>query len=213
MNEGGRRRDGRAGSSIVCEVALSLVLLMGAAVMLRSLHGAAPRRRGVRSENVLTTACVAAGDAIPNACADQRVLRHGAAARPGASRCARQRARSTTCRRRAARCSRSCSRDMLSSCRAISRRSRFARSPQAICASMSIPVLRGRDVVDGDVEVLLVSRATAKLLWGEADPIGRRITLAAPVEDGQQGSDRHRRRRQAGRTLGCRCSDCLRVHA
>ena len=43
--------------------------------------------------------------------------------------------------------------------------------------AMSIPVLRGRDVAPGDVEVMLVSRAAAKLLWGDADPIGQRVTL------------------------------------
>jgi predicted permease len=43
--------------------------------------------------------------------------------------------------------------------------------------AMRIPVLRGRDIADNDVEVLLVSRAAAKLLWGEVDPIGRHATL------------------------------------
>jgi putative ABC transport system permease protein len=43
--------------------------------------------------------------------------------------------------------------------------------------AMSIPVLRGRDVEAADVEVMLVSRGAAKLLWGEADPIGQRVTL------------------------------------
>src|SRR6185295_9138518 len=43
--------------------------------------------------------------------------------------------------------------------------------------AMTIPVLRGRDVAATDNEVLLVSRAAAKLLWGDDDPIGRRITL------------------------------------
>jgi putative ABC transport system permease protein len=43
--------------------------------------------------------------------------------------------------------------------------------------AMSIPVLRGRDVAEGDVDVLLVSHAAAKLLWGDADPIGQRVTL------------------------------------
>ena len=46
--------------------------------------------------------------------------------------------------------------------------------------SMQIPIVRGRDVADGDSEVVLVSRSAAKLLWGEADPIGRRVTL--PLE-------------------------------
>jgi predicted permease len=43
--------------------------------------------------------------------------------------------------------------------------------------TMSIPLLRGRDVAEGDVDVMLVSRAAAKLLWGDDDPIGRRVTL------------------------------------
>nr|MDQ3069429.1 ABC transporter permease [Acidobacteriota bacterium] len=38
--------------------------------------------------------------------------------------------------------------------------------------AMSIPVLRGRDVEERDAEAVLVSRAAAKLLWGEGDPIG-----------------------------------------
>jgi len=46
--------------------------------------------------------------------------------------------------------------------------------------TMRVPLLRGRDVGDSDVEVMLVSRAAAKLLWDDADPIGRRVTL--PLE-------------------------------
>ncbi len=45
--------------------------------------------------------------------------------------------------------------------------------------AMGIPVLRGRDLVETDAEVLLVSRAAAKLYWGEDDPIGRRAILPA----------------------------------
>jgi predicted lysophospholipase L1 biosynthesis ABC-type transport system permease subunit len=44
---------------------------------------------------------------------------------------------------------------------------------------MGIPVRRGRDVVDSDADVLLVSQAAAKLYWGADDPIGRRATLPA----------------------------------
>jgi putative ABC transport system permease protein len=43
--------------------------------------------------------------------------------------------------------------------------------------TMTIPILQGRDVADGDVEVMLVSRSAAKLLWGDDNPIGRRVTL------------------------------------
>jgi putative ABC transport system permease protein len=43
--------------------------------------------------------------------------------------------------------------------------------------AMGIPVLRGRDVLDSDAEVLLVSQDAAKLYWGADDPIERRATL------------------------------------
>jgi putative ABC transport system permease protein len=43
--------------------------------------------------------------------------------------------------------------------------------------AIQIPLFRGRDVQDSDVDVMLVSRAAAKLLWGEADPIGHTATL------------------------------------
>jgi putative ABC transport system permease protein len=45
---------------------------------------------------------------------------------------------------------------------------------------MRVPLLRGRDVAATDTDVMLVSRDAAKLLWGDADPIGRRVTL--PLE-------------------------------
>ncbi|HEY7474324.1 MAG TPA: FtsX-like permease family protein, partial [Vicinamibacterales bacterium] len=43
--------------------------------------------------------------------------------------------------------------------------------------AMGIPLLGGRDVRAGDVDVMLVSRAAAALLWGGADPIDHRATL------------------------------------
>jgi putative ABC transport system permease protein len=46
--------------------------------------------------------------------------------------------------------------------------------------TMDIPLMRGRDVAYGDVEVMLVSRGAAKLLWGDADPVGQRVRL--PLE-------------------------------
>ena len=45
--------------------------------------------------------------------------------------------------------------------------------------AMGIPVLSGRDVLDSDANVLLVSEYAAKLYWGADDPIGRRATLPA----------------------------------
>jgi len=45
--------------------------------------------------------------------------------------------------------------------------------------ALGIPVLRGRDVLDSDADVLLVSQDAAKLYWGADDAIGRRATLPA----------------------------------
>jgi predicted permease len=44
-------------------------------------------------------------------------------------------------------------------------------------ATMRVPIVRGRDITESDDNVMLVSRATAKLLWGDDDPIGRRVSL------------------------------------
>ena len=43
--------------------------------------------------------------------------------------------------------------------------------------ALKIPVLRGRDILENDGEVMLVSQDAAKLYWGTADPIGRRAAL------------------------------------
>jgi putative ABC transport system permease protein len=43
--------------------------------------------------------------------------------------------------------------------------------------AMNIPIFRGRDVAANDGDVLLVSRDAARLLWGNEDPVGRRATL------------------------------------
>jgi putative ABC transport system permease protein len=42
---------------------------------------------------------------------------------------------------------------------------------------MQIPIVRGRDFADSDVESVLVSRNAARLLWGDVDPVGKRVTL------------------------------------
>jgi len=46
--------------------------------------------------------------------------------------------------------------------------------------TMRLPLLRGQDVAENDTNVVLVSRATAKLLWGDVDPIGHEVRL--PLE-------------------------------
>jgi predicted permease len=43
--------------------------------------------------------------------------------------------------------------------------------------TMRVPLLHGRDFTADDVNAMLVSRAAAKLLWGDVDPIGRQARL------------------------------------
>src|SRR5206468_1422342 len=45
-------------------------------------------------------------------------------------------------------------------------------TPPGYLRAMGIPVLRGRDILDSDAEVLLVSQDAAKLYWGADDAIG-----------------------------------------
>jgi putative ABC transport system permease protein len=46
--------------------------------------------------------------------------------------------------------------------------------------AMRVPLLRGRDFAADDVNAMLVSGAAAKLLWGDVDPVGRQARL--PLE-------------------------------
>ena len=43
--------------------------------------------------------------------------------------------------------------------------------------TMQVPLRRGRDVSDADQEALLVSASAARLLWGDKDPVGTRVTM------------------------------------
>ncbi len=53
--------------------------------------------------------------------------------------------------------------------------------------TLHIPMLRGRDFTDSDIDgapnVMIVSRTTARTLWGDADPIGRTIRRIADRKD------------------------------
>jgi putative ABC transport system permease protein len=54
-------------------------------------------------------------------------------------------------------------------------------------AALEIPLLRGRDFTDADTigapEVMIVSRATARTMWGDEDPIGRTVRRVADGKD------------------------------
>jgi putative ABC transport system permease protein len=53
--------------------------------------------------------------------------------------------------------------------------------------TVRMPILRGRDFTDSDTDkapsVMIVSRATARTLWGDDDPIGRTIRRVADRKD------------------------------
>jgi putative ABC transport system permease protein len=161
---------------IVCEVALSVVLLMGAAVMLRSLVALRTVDAGFDSQGVLT---------MRVSLADTRYSKP--AQRTAFFDTAIERLRALP---------------GVTAAGAIDDLPLMGGSVQPIVVegrpellprdqptvqvraitpgylrAMSIPVVRGRDVEPGDVEVLLVSRGAAKLLWGDGDPIGQRVTL------------------------------------
>jgi predicted permease len=179
LKEGGRH-EGAAGVRtrrllIVCEVGLSLVLLMGAAVMLRSLASLRNVDAGFDPTGVLTM-----NVSLPD-------MRYEKAQRTAFFETTLQRIRALP---------------GVQSAGAIDDLPLLGGSVQPIVLegrpellprdqptvevrkitpgylrTMNIPVLRGRDVTDTDSEVLLVSRSAAKLLWGDDDPVGRRILL------------------------------------
>ena len=180
LKEGGRS-EGAVGIRtrrllIVCEVALSVVLLMGAGVMLRSLSALRNVDAGFDPHNVLTLQVQLAEiryktPALTTAFFDSALQRIRAL--PGVQ------AASAI--------------DNLpvqgGSVQPIVHEGQPELLPRdqptvavrkitpGYLKTMRVQLLQGRDVVDSDTEVMLVSRGAAKLLWGGANPIGRRVTL------------------------------------
>jgi putative ABC transport system permease protein len=187
LNEGGRDSDGAIGvrtrrALVVCEVALSLVLLMGASVIVQSLLALRNTATGFNSANVLTMTVRLAEARYASAA--QRTSFFDAAvqrirALPGVE------AAGTI--------------DDLpfvpGSGQILVREGYVKGAPSGIggvavrqitpgyLRALGIPLLAGRDIVEGDGDVLLVSRDGARLVWGADDPLGRRARLpllAAP---------------------------------
>ena len=180
LKEGGRD-DGAIGVGtrrllIVCEVALSIVLLMGAGVMVQSLRALRHSDSGFDPNDVLTMRVRLVEARYPTA--ERRSTFFAAAlerirALPGVV------AAGTI--------------DDLpfsdgSSQTLALEGNAPQRDPVAVqvrqishgyLRAMGIPVLRGRDAVDSDADVLLVSQDAAQLYWGAEDAIGRRATLPA----------------------------------
>jgi predicted permease len=179
LKEGGRS-EGAVGIRprrllIVCEVALSVVLLMGAAVMLRSLSALRNVDAGFDPHNVLTmqvllpmryktpaqtiaffdTALqrIRALPGVEAAAAIDNLPVQGGSVQPIVHEGQAE----------------LLPRDQLTVA--------VRKITPGYLETMRVQLLRGRDVADTDTEVLLVSRGAAKLLWRNADPIGRRVTL------------------------------------
>ena len=162
---------------IVCEVALSLVLLMGAGVMVQSLLALRQGDAGFDPKNVLTMSVRLVQTRYPTPA--QRAAFFDTAlqrirALPGVE---------------AAGTIDDLPLDAGSSQTLELEGYAPQRDPVAVqvrqitlgyLRAMRIPVLRGRDIVENDSEVMLVSRDAAKLYWGADDPIGRRAALPFP---------------------------------
>jgi predicted permease len=181
LKEGGRN-DGAVGIRtrrllIVCEVALSLVLLMGAGVMLRTLGALRDVDAGFDPRNVLTLRVN-----LPE-------TRYDTPAKVSAFfDTALQRMRALPGVQVAA------ATDDLPLAGTGSQqpivvdgRAELLPRDQPTVAvrkitpdylrAVRVPLLKGRDVAGSDVDVMLVSRAAARLLWGRTDPVGRRAVL------------------------------------
>jgi predicted permease len=181
LKEGGRSDAGSVGLRtrrllIVCEVALSLVLLTGAGVMIRSLLALQHVDAGFDPRNVLTMSI-----ALPETrykTPSQRSAFFDAAlqrfrALPGVQDAAVVDSLPLT----------GGSQQPI----VIDGRAELLPRDQPTVAvrkitpgylrAMRVPLLRGRNFADDDVNVMLVSRAAARLLWGDGDPIGRQARL------------------------------------
>jgi predicted permease len=178
LKEGGR---GNAGIGIgtrrvliVCEVALSLILLMGAGVMSRSLKALRHVDTGFDPNNVLTMDLTLVEARYPTP-----------AKKASFFDAALQRIRALPGVEAAGTID---DLPLLDGSSQTLGLEGYPPQPHPVAVqvrlitpgylrAMRIPVLRGRDVAESDAEVLLVSADAAKLYWGTDDPIGRRATL------------------------------------
>ena len=182
LKEGGRSDSAGAGSLtrralIVAEVALSLMLLMGAGVMLRSLHALRSVDAGFNADNILKMD-VNLPDARYPEPSQRRVfydtLLDRLRALPGVKAVGFVDTLPVTG-------GGSVQPLVIEGKAEMNPREQPTVSVRFASAgympTMEIPLLRGRDFSSGDANAMLVSAAAAKLLWGDVDPVGRRATL------------------------------------
>ena len=180
LKEGGRSDAGvgvrTRRALIVCEVALSLVLLMGAAVMLRSLAALRSVDTGINPHDVLTMNVELPAtryDTPAKRTAFFDTLLERVRALPGVEAAGGVDDLPTQ--------GGSVQPIVLEGHAELLPRDQPTVEVRKVMPgyvrAMAIPIVAGRDVAASDADVLLVSRSAAKLLWRDDDPVGRRITL------------------------------------
>jgi putative ABC transport system permease protein len=181
LKEGGRG-DAMVGlgarrALIACEVALSLVLLMGAAVMVRSLLALQNVDTGFDANNLLTMRVRLVEARYPDG-----------ARRSAFFQAALQRISALPGVEAAGMINDLPFSDGGEAQTLAPEGRELPRDPIVVqvrqvspgyLRAMGIPVLRGRDVRDGNEHELLVSEDAAKLYWGTDDPLGHSATLPA----------------------------------
>ena len=184
LKEGGRSDAGTVGVRtrrmlIVCEVALSVMLLMGAGLMIRTLNALRSVDAGYDPANVLTmtTRLPATRYKTPaQISAYYRTALEKVRALPGVESAAAIDDLPSQ--------GGSVQPIVLEGHAELLPRDQPTVEVRKITPdylkTMRIPLLRGRDVAANDTNGMLVSRSAAKLLWGDRDPIGTRVTL--PLE-------------------------------
>ena len=186
VGHGGRRRFSARGLLVPIQVALALVLLVGAGLLARSLASLSGYSGGFRPEGVLTMRFDPSGvsdEDNAKAIAFRRTLLERLAALPGVSSAATGRTAPLS------------SRNMVAVVRQVDEKrfetgGRFTGDPGSVqiglhdvspdyFKTLSIPIRKGRAFTaadrEGSAKVAIVSESTARKLWPGQDPIGRRV--------------------------------------
>jgi putative ABC transport system permease protein len=188
--EGGRRRGSARGLLVPIQIALALVLLVGAGLLARSLAQLSGYEAGFRPDGVLTLRFDPSGVIDTDSgrgIVFRRTLLERLAALPGVTSVATGRTSPLSNRNMVAIVSQLDSHKLAS-------KGRFTGESGALeiglhdvspdfFKTLSIPIVRGRAFTpedrEGSPKVAIVSQATARKLWPGQDPIGHRIAATS----------------------------------
>ena len=185
---------------VVSEVSLALVLLVGAALLIRTYIALRAVDPGFDPQNVLTMRMSLTGGRFAKAGDGRATDARWRRASRSAARESKPRRRAAACRCRAASGSGSSSKGARSRGRrtaaAVSRRSRRTTST---CSGFRI--VRGRRFTDQDGAgapgVVIIKQAMARRYWPDGNPIGERLTIGRGSRSGDgRAAARDRRRRR-----------------